>query len=43
MLACTRAPRVPPRARRPPPAYDINFMVLVSIKRSDYFNFLVIK
>ena len=38
-----RAPRVPPRARRPPPAVDFNLLVLKSLYQSDYFDFFAVK
>ena len=38
-----RAPRVPPRAHRPPPAVDFNILVLKCFYLSNYFNFFAVK
>ena len=42
-MPCARAPRVPPRARGPPPADDFNILVLKNFYQSGYFNFFAIK
>ena len=40
---CARAPRLPPRARRPLPAVDFNILILKNFYQSDYFNFFAVK